>query len=308
MADTAAIRALRTMDLIPFILENPGISTHELASRFSVSQKQIEDDLSLVFLCGLPGYTPYELIDLTFEDGVVSVIDPQVLDRPRKFSNSELVVIKLGLQVLREINVDQPTKLAKIDKLFAKIFSDYDQIPFVSKNVMSSSPYYADISKAIYQRRGLKIQYQSISKDAVTERVIVPQGITVLNGNLYLHSFDLSAREERTFRLDLINKCELSEKVLEEFSLQNSREVLVELWVDQQMLNFIERNSSIIEEQSKVDNGFKVILKISNLEWISRAVLSHAPYIKVISPTSLSNEVNERIERLLENYAFFARN
>ena len=76
MVDTAATRALRTMDLIPYILENPGISIRELAKQFNVTEKQIESDLQLVFMCGLPGYTPYELIDLVFEDGVVSIIDP----------------------------------------------------------------------------------------------------------------------------------------------------------------------------------------------------------------------------------------
>ena len=60
MAESAAIRALRAMDLIPYILENPGISISNLSEKFSVSEKQIESDLQLIFLCGLPGYTPYE--------------------------------------------------------------------------------------------------------------------------------------------------------------------------------------------------------------------------------------------------------
>ena len=93
MADSAAVRALRTMDLIPYVLENPSCSIKTLAKRFSTSEKQIEKDLELIFMCGLPGYTPYELIDIVLEDGVVSVIDPQVLNRPRRYSKTELVVI-----------------------------------------------------------------------------------------------------------------------------------------------------------------------------------------------------------------------
>ena len=52
MVDTAATRALRTMDLIPYILENPGISIRELAKQFNVTEKQIESDLQHVFMCG----------------------------------------------------------------------------------------------------------------------------------------------------------------------------------------------------------------------------------------------------------------
>ena len=49
MVDTAAARALRSMDLIPYVLENPGVSIAELSARFSVTQAQIESDLQLVF-------------------------------------------------------------------------------------------------------------------------------------------------------------------------------------------------------------------------------------------------------------------
>ena len=109
------------MDLIPYILENPGISISSLAAKFSVTEKQVENDLQLIFMCGLPGYTPYELIDIVFEDGIVSVIDPQVLDKPRRFNKSELIVIALGLQILIEINKSKPAQLAKLQALSKKI-------------------------------------------------------------------------------------------------------------------------------------------------------------------------------------------
>ena len=120
MSDTAAVRALRTMDLIPYILEHPGISINQLSKIFNVAEKEIEKDLQLAFMCGLPGYTPYELIDLTYEEGVVSIIDPQVLNKPRNFSNNERVVIALGLEILKEINLSNPENLEKVDKLREK--------------------------------------------------------------------------------------------------------------------------------------------------------------------------------------------
>lgn len=92
-----------------------------MAKQFSVSEKQIENDLQLIFMCGLPGYTPYELIDLIFEDGVVSIIDPQVLDKPRRFTKSELVVIALGLQLLSELSASDATRSAQLQLLSNKI-------------------------------------------------------------------------------------------------------------------------------------------------------------------------------------------
>lgn len=303
MADNAAQRALRTMDLVPYILENPGISTIDLAAKFSVTQKQIEKDLQLIFLCGLPGYTPYELIDLTFEDGVVSIIEPQVLTKPRNFSSNEMVVIKLGLEMLREINVNEPDKLDKISTLLQKVHRETDQDSVLLAKEISSSPYYSVINTAISQRKQLSIEYQSVSKDQLSTRLIVPYNISMLNGNLYLSAYDMDRQSDRVFKLDLISKCEIGERTELDLVKSTSIDQIVELMVDVKLTNFIERNTSIIVDQRLTADGIKVTLKVNNLEWISRAVISYAPNITVISPIALSEMIEQRAKNLLNAYS-----
>lgn len=303
MADNAAQRALRTMDLVPYILENPGISTIDLAAKFSVTQKQIEKDLQLIFLCGLPGYTPYELIDLTFEDGIVSIIEPQVLTKPRNFSSNEMVVIKLGLEILREINVNEPNKLDKISTLLQKVHRETDQDSVLLAKEISSSPYYSVINTAISQRKQLSIEYQSVSKDQLSTRLIVPYNISMLNGNLYLSAYDMDRQSDRVFKLDLISKCEIGERTESDLVKSTSIDQIVELMVDVRLTNFIERNTSIIVDQRLTADGIKVTLKVNNLEWISRAVISYAPNINVISPIALSEMIEQRAKNLLNAYS-----
>ena len=303
MADNAAQRALRTMDLIPYILENPGISTIDLAAKFSVTQKQIEKDLQLIFLCGLPGYTPYELIDLTFEDGIVSIIEPQVLTKPRNFSSNEMVVIKLGLEILREINVNEPNKLDKISTLLQKVHRETDQDSVLLAKEISSSPYYSVINTAISQRKQLSIEYQSVSKDQLSTRLIVPYNISMLNGNLYLSAYDMDRQSDRVFKLDLISKCEIGERTELDLVKSISIDQIVELMVDVKLTNFIERNTSIIVDQRLTADGIRVTLKVNNLEWISRAVISYAPNITVISPIALSEMIEQRAKNLLNAYS-----
>ena len=303
MADNAAQRALRTMDLVPYILENPGISTIDLAAKFSVTQKQIEKDLQLIFLCGLPGYTPYELIDLTFEDGIVSITEPQVLTKPRNFSSNEMVVIKLGLEILREINVNEPVKLDKISTLLQKVHKETDQDSVLLAKEISSSPYYSVINTAISQRKQLSIEYQSVSKDQLSTRLIVPYKISMLNGNLYLSAYDMDRHSDRIFKLNLISKCEIGERTVLDLVKSTSIDKIVELMVDVKLANFIERNTSIIVDQKLTVDGIKVTLKVNNLEWISRAVISYAPNIKVISPIALSEMIEQRAKNLLNAYS-----
>ena len=302
MVDNAANRALRTMDLIPYILENPGVSITKLAKQFSVTEKQIESDLQLVFMCGLPGYTPYELIDLIFEDGIVSIIDPQVLDKPRRFTKSELVVIALGLQLLGELSSSDSTRLSKIKLLSNKITQLGSSNSVIFAPSSSKSPFVEVISKAITNKTSLTMQYQSLVKDEVSIRAIFPHNLYFMNGNLYLSAMDLAAKADRVFKVELIMTCEVGNDISSEIVNENNSTIEVILDVQKTYKNFIERNSSIITAVEEQKNCFRVHLKLSNLEWLKRSILSNSPGIKVISPSLLAQEVSALATSLLASY------
>ena len=302
MVDNAANRALRTMDLIPYILENPGVSIIKLAKQFSVTEKQIESDLQLVFMCGLPGYTPYELIDLIFEDGVVSIIDPQVLDKPRRFTKSELVVIALGLQLLGELSSSDSKRLSKIKLLSNKITQLGGSNSVIFAPSSSQSPFVDVISNAINYKKSLTMQYQSLVKDEVSIRTIFPHNLYFMNGNLYLSAMDLAAKADRVFKVDLMKTCEVGNDISSEIVNENNSTIEVILDVQKTYKNFIERNSSIITAVEEQKNCFRVHLKLSNLEWLKRSILSNSPGIKVISPSLLAQEVSALATSLLASY------
>jgi proteasome accessory factor C len=290
------------MDLIPYILENPGVSIGKLAKQFSVTEKQIESDLQLVFMCGLPGYTPYELIDLIFEDGVVSIIDPQVLDKPRRFTKSELVVIALGLQLLGELSTSDSTRLSKIKLLSNKITQLGGSNSIIFAPSSSKSPFVEVISMAITNKKSLTMQYQSLVKDEISIRTVFPHNLYFMNGNLYLSAMDLAAKADRVFKVELIKTCEVGDDISSEVVNDNNSTLEVVLDVQKTYKNFIERNSSIITAVEEQKNCFRVHLKLSNLEWLKRSILSNSPGIKVISPSLLAQEVSALATSLLASY------
>ena len=302
MVDTAAVRALRSMDLIPYVLENPGVSIAELSARFSVTQAQIESDLQLVFMCGLPGYTPYELIDVAFEDGVVSIIDPQVLDKPRKFSSNEIVVIALGLKILIDINQTNTTALTKLKQLSDKIAKLGSNKSILMTGDVSAFPFFEIISKAISEQRVLDLQYHSLTKDEITQRKVLPEKLYFLNGSLYLSAIDTDIDSDRVFKVDLIKECKIGERVAGKKVLESSTETIVILDVQKSNRNFIERNSSIITAMQENGDLIRVHLQVSNLEWIKLTVLSNAPGITVVSPEPLANAVKQSARDLLALY------
>jgi proteasome accessory factor C len=303
MSDTAAVRAIRTMDLIPYILEHPGISINQLSKIFNVAEKEIEKDLQLAFMCGLPGYTPYELIDLTYEEGVVSIIDPQVLNKPRNFSSNERVVIALGLEILKEINQSNSENLKKIVKLREKFLDKKDEDSVIVVEQDLSFPFLNIINQAIFERRIVIFDYQSVSKDVLSSRNVLPHKLYLQNGNLYLSGNDVQAQSDRVFKADQILSCTIGDLAdTDRFHLTQQEEI-VELIVNHDNFNFIERNSSIIIDQ-EINNGqLHVKIRASNFDWLKRAILSNAPSIKVISPESLASEVEQMASDLISAYS-----
>jgi len=303
MVETAGKRALRTMDLIPFIVENPSCSIRSLAEKFSVSEDQIEKDLQLIFLCGLPGYTPYELIDIVFDNGIVTVIEPQVLDRPRKFSKSEMVVIVLGLRILSELYPADSTQILKLEKLIAKISA---LVPiYVSKQTGKNlnSNLLKDLNRAINQSLSLDIEYSSVSKDEISKRNILPLELFLLNGAMYLRAVDIAQSSERVFRADSIRILNIGSVVSVQNDSNEEKVSEVSLMVDRSNKLFMERNSSIIKSVEDSKKGFKVNVMVSNIEWLRRCILSNSPGITVVAPPDLAAQIKKEARAILAMYS-----
>ncbi len=301
MVNSASNRALRAMDLIPYIVENPGVSTSELAQKFSVTVKQIEEDLSLIFMCGLPGYTPYDLIDLVFEDGIVSVIDPQVLTKPRNFSKAEHVAIVLGLEILKNLAGDKPDYQLKISQVLSKLNKSVPNIEVLLKNEQSFQ-YFQVINQAIKLSRSLQIVYNSESKDEQKIRSVIPVRMFLQNAQVYLVAHDPDSGIEKVFKLSNLTACELGDIVKIPSSIVHEESFKVEILVDDKHRMFIERNSSIIVEQRQIVGATKATIKVQSMDWIKRAIVSNAPGIQVISPPDLASWVKETASKMISLY------
>ena len=59
-------RLPRLLALVPYLQARPGIRVDEAAADFGVTEAQLRRDLQLLWMCGLPGHGPGDLIDLSF--------------------------------------------------------------------------------------------------------------------------------------------------------------------------------------------------------------------------------------------------
>jgi len=301
MVDSAIARTARAMDIIPFVLENPGIRVEDLADKFNVSEKQIIKDLELIFLCGLPGYTPYELIDLTFDDGAVTIIDPQLFDKPRRFSETEGVIISLGLTILKNSTTDSD-QIESIDKLINKFTNKFNVVSNTKIEEPIKPQYFDEILEAIMNKKSIAIGYVSISSDEISQRHIKPERVSIKNGYYYLFAVDLKSSADRVYRLDqVISVNSVGSKEAEQYSENLERdEFLFDLKVTSQLIT--EKFRDIFIEVKPVGEYFLVKGRASNAQWFHRWVLSNASVVEVLEPKNLQSSIKARAQSALDLY------
>ena len=98
-----AHRFPRLLALVPYLLVRPGVLIEEVAADFSVTVPQLRRDLELLWMCGLPGYGPGDLIDLSFEGDTVTVTFDAGMRRPLRLSGAEATALVVALRALAEI-------------------------------------------------------------------------------------------------------------------------------------------------------------------------------------------------------------
>ncbi len=302
MSENAAERALRLLDLVPFIVNNQGITISELASRFSVTREEIVKDLNLLFLCGLPGYTPLELIDLSLEDDVVVIRDPQNLSLPRNFNYSESIVLRIALAALQEILLKSDPRYVTLSNLIRKLEDTYSaEIPSEAFHIEIEKDKIAlEIARqALDQGLDLNIKYLNKTKDEVTERRISLQRIRSNENKIQLDGFCHLSNDSRTFNLNQILEIKLLPKsespepahASEGFGSE------VELDIYNQDSQFFIENEAVLEKQS--DNKF--VMKLHNPQWLIRHAMSNKD-IKINSPVALIESLLSGAEAALSRY------
>src|SRR6266536_5904844 len=94
----SADRLGRLLNLVPYLLARPGIRIAEAAADLGVTEKQLRKDLELLWMCGLPGYGPGDLIDLSFEGDTIVVTHDAGMNRPLRLTGGEATALLVALR------------------------------------------------------------------------------------------------------------------------------------------------------------------------------------------------------------------
>jgi proteasome accessory factor C len=292
-------RTSRLLDLVPYINTHQGISLVELAEVFEVSTDQMISDLTTLWMCGLPGYTPLELMDLDFESGYVTIRNAPTLARPRSITHEEGVALVLGLDVLRSgISSERIDLIEAIVSLSQRIARLVNLPLALSASSNISQEVTTSVKDAIAHRSGLQISYHSLYKDEISSRVILPLEILDSQGYLYLHAYCFTALDFRHFRIDRIQSAHSVEVEKPSTALPvNPEKIGFSVKVVRPTRDVAERF-----EESNLEAG--TVFKGSSFSqhWIARSILASGGAVELLSPEEIRSELAKRAELILNRY------
>lgn len=301
-------KAARLLDLVPYISTHQGVALSELAAEFSVSESELLSDLNTLWMCGLPGYTPLELIDLEFESGFVSIRNAEILQKVRLLTKDELVILLVGLDLLiKAIDPKRADLLGAISGLQVKIKAIIGDIATIAPIVNSS--YRAIVLNAISGRKNLQISYHSLIRDQLTEREITPIELSVDHGYEVLQAYCHHVGAYRTFRLDSIADISIS-GYQQPLTMKPKQDEAfqMEIKVSKRIRSTLERFR--IPVSSDAPDGLGIFTAESfSQDWLIRSAMSTLGTTEVLAPAHSRVDLARKCRRALDLYesALFAK-
>ncbi len=201
----------RLLALVPYLLARPGVKVSEAAAVFGVSEERLRKDLDLLWVCGLPGHGPGDLIDVEFEGDTITLFEPAGVTRPLRLTVDEALALIVALRALAEtpglVERDALDRaLAKVERVAGEAALPAGRVEVAVEGEERVLPV---VEQALATGRRLHLSYHVPGRDETTERDVDPMRLAWAEGRPYLEAWCRRAEGVRLFRLDRIGSVEL---------------------------------------------------------------------------------------------------
>ena len=214
MSDKTARRLTRILSMVPWVIANPGATVAEVCDRFGYSRRELVSDLDLVFVCGLPGYGPGDLMVAYIDDDEVVVDMADYFARPTRLNPAEALTLLAAGMALVSTGQAPPALDRAVAKLAAVVAPDVDAALVV--DLAGGEPELVGTFRmGAKDHRVVDMVYTSLSTDETKSRAIEPWAVFSALGNWYVSAYCRTARAERVFRVDRVRSALLTEEEFE---------------------------------------------------------------------------------------------
>ncbi|APU14641.1 MULTISPECIES: helix-turn-helix transcriptional regulator [Actinoalloteichus] len=307
-------RLSRLLALVPYLLARPGIPLAEAAADFDVTPRQLRKDLELLWMCGLPGYGPGDLIDLSFDDESVMVSYDAGMSRPLRLTTTEATSLLVALRALTDdpglADVDAVVRaVAKIEAAVGRAQPAGVVVGLGRRGAVRAGVQEA-AQRALELRRALRIRYYTASRDEISERTVDPTRLVLLDGREYLEGWCRSAEGMRLFRMDRVDQAEVTDEPaappqhaepvdLTTGPFRAAPDQLAAVLVLGRDARWVAEYHPVEEPVELEDGSLRVTMRYSDSSWMLRLVLGLGSGVRVLEPRSLAEAVRSQASEAL---------
>ncbi|TAL25618.1 MAG: WYL domain-containing protein [Frankiales bacterium] len=305
----------RLLALVPYLLARPGVRLAEVAADFGISEDRLRKDLNLLWVCGLPGHGPGDLIDVEFEGETVTLTEPAGVTRPLRLTVEEALALIVALRALSETPgleerdaVDRA--LAKVEQAAGAAAGAADRVEIAVEGEARVLPV---AQAALEQGRALHLSYYVPGRDETTERDVDPMRLLLVEGRSYLEAWCRRVESVRLFRLDRVHEIALLDEPSAPPADVRPRDLAQGLFrpgPDDLLVTLALRPGAAwvadyhpCESVTETaDGGLTVRLRARDTSWVRRLVLRLGDQGHVLEPAGLAQAVRDDAALALAAY------
>lgn len=297
-------RLRRVLDLASFLMSRPGVSLDEVADVLEIPRAEIVEDLDMLFLCGLPPYTPSDLFEVTIEGDRIWLTGAEPLEKPFGMSRYHAIRAAAAARLLlASPGADVTPELSTAAEKLEKSLGEEPLVAQVEEDEVALT-----LRQALAEGRPVELRYLSAGRGEETTRVVDPRGLVSAGGHLYLAGWCRRAEGNRTFRLDRIRTLEVlqgtpddsrADSTALDFGYSPAEDDLRATFELDPDAAWVAQSIPIEDVETISDGGTRVVVASPDREFLVQLAMRLAGSLRKVEPAWLRNDLRQRADGLL---------
>jgi proteasome accessory factor C len=277
----------RVLAMIPWLATHRDVRKVEVAERFGISVAQLDADLALIMMVGVPPYSPGDYINVTYDGDTVDLWLAPYFTAPLQLTAAEGLALLAGGRTLLAVPGSDPTGplATAIGKLEAALG--------VSEVVveLASPPFLDAVRDAAAEGRRIEVEYWSSGRDALTTRRIDPGPPFFALGEWYTDAYCWLRGGPRMFRIDRIRAVVPTDEQFPPARPTAGAAVYHPRPDDPRVTIELPRGASWVTESAPAESvedlpggRQRIVVPVSEPAWLERILLQIGPDAVVLDP------------------------
>ncbi|MCU1494328.1 MAG: transcriptional regulator protein-like protein [Acidimicrobiaceae bacterium] len=304
----AGDRLRRLLAVLAYLARVGEARLDDLAERFDIDPKVLVSELELAACCGLPPYTPDQLLELVLDDETVRAYGLEALRRPPRLTPEEgfaLAASARSLLAIRGSDGSGPLATA-LGKLEQALGADRVHVE------LEAPEHLGELRRAAADGLLVEIDYLGAKRGDETTRIVAPYAVVAREGRFYLDAYCHLAADWRRFQVDRVVEVRSApghdpirvppaELSGERAFVGGGSTRLARIAVPAGRDALLERFA--VGSPERLEDGRVVFsIEVADEHWFGRLLLRLGPDVEILEPAELAQAAAEVAQRALLRY------